>query len=261
MHSGNKINSLSKKEKKTINDNKNKYFHEALNGKFIDNGLKNKDYYDKEYMIFVVNIYKNKFLLEIYYLNKHIMYMYIMDREFENKKMVAKIGYTYHLVRRNRQLCTDFECPIHLIGIKEINAESDEQEFHKYIMEMKKDYYVPYKKKNKKTNKETEKFELYILCSELVSEFNNYNVQLHNKLELEKEKTKQLQIQSEVDKEKEKTKQKREETQQKREETKQEEIKLKQEEEETKQEEIKLKQEEIKLKQLELQIELEKLKK
>ena len=88
------------------------------------------------------------------------MYMYIMDREFENKKMVAKIGYTYHLVRRNRQLCTDFECPIHLIGIKEINAESDEQEFYKYIM--KKDYHVLYKKKNKKINKEIGSLEKYL---------------------------------------------------------------------------------------------------
>ncbi len=205
--SGNIKIPLTIKEKIKIHNNQNKYFHDALNGKYHDNNLKNKDYFDKEYMSFVVEIYKNKFQLEINYLNKHIMYMYIMDREFENNKMVIKIGYTYHLVKRNKQLCTEFNCQIYLIGIKEINAESDEQKFHDYMMQMKKELNIPYKKKNKKTNKETDKFELYLLCDEVIKEFNNYDIQLHNKLYLEKEKTRQLEIQAEVDKEKEKTKQ------------------------------------------------------
>ena len=250
---------LTKKEKKTIYNNQNKYFHDALNGKYHENGLKNKDYFDKEFMSYVVEIYKNKIKLEICFLNKHIMYMYIMDREFDNNKMVVKIGYTYHLVKRTKQLCTEFNCPIFLIGIKEINAESDEQQFHNYMMQMKKELNVPYKKKNKKTNNETDKFELYLLCDEVIKEFNNYDIQLYNKLYLEKEKTKQLEIQAEVDKEKEKTKQL--EIQEK-EKTKQLEIQTEvdKDKEKTKQLELQFQIDKEKTKQLEIQTDLEELK-
>ncbi len=54
--SGNIKIPLTIKEKIKIHNNQNKYF----NRKYHDNNLKNKNYFDKEYMSFVVEIYKNK---------------------------------------------------------------------------------------------------------------------------------------------------------------------------------------------------------
>lgn len=159
-------------------------------------------------MIRIVEIYNTcRISLCVNYLNKHVMYMYIMDKQFTDNK----IGYTCNLYKINKSLCNDFKRELYLIGIKEINAEEDEQKFHDFMRQMKKEYIYPHTKTiiNKKTNetKEVKKFELYILCDEVINEFYNYKVELHNTLLIEQEKTKQIEVQ-------EKTKQKQENTKQ-----------------------------------------------
>lgn len=139
------------------------------------------------------------------------MYMYIMDKQFTDNKIVLKIGYTYSLFKRNKSLCDDFKCELYLIGIKEINAEEDEQRFHDFMRQMKKEYVYEHTKTttNKKTKetKEVKKFELYILCDDVINEFYNYKVELHNTLLIEQEKTKQIETQEKTKQDQEKTKQ------------------------------------------------------
>jgi len=258
--SNNTIRDLSKNELDEIIQNKNKYFHDALKGIFIDEEKKELNCKNKKYMIRIIEIYKTcRISLCANYLNKHVMYMYIMDKQFTDNKMVLKVGYTYSLYKRNKSLCDDFKCELYLIGIKEINAEEDEKKFHEFMKQMKKEYIYPYKKttKNKKTNQtnEVNKFELYILCDEVINEFYNYKVELHNTLLIEQEKTKQIEAQEKTKQEQEKTKQIEIEVQEK---TKQEQEKTKQIEiqEKTKQIEVELQE---KTKQIEFEIELKKL--
>jgi hypothetical protein len=258
--SNNTIRDLSKNELDEIIQNKNKYFHDALNGIFIDEEKKELNCKNKKYMIRIIEIYNTcRISLCVNYLNKHVMYMYIMDKQFTDDKMVLKVGYTYSLYKRNKSLCDDFKCELYLIGIKEINAEEDEQKFHDFMRQMKKEYIYPHTKTiiNKKTNetKEVKKFELYILCDEVINEFYNYKVELHNTLLIEQEKTKQIEAQEKTKQEQEKTKQIEVEVQEK---TKQEQEKTKQIEvqEKTKQIEIELQE---KTKQIEFEIELKKL--
>lgn len=210
--SNNIIRDLSENELDEIIQNKNKYFHDALNGIFIDEEKKELNCKNKKYMIRIIEIYNTcRISLCANYLNKHIMYMYIMDKQFTDNKIVAKVGYTYSLYKRNKSLCDDFKCELYLIGIKEINAEKDEQKFHDFMRQMKKEYIYPHTKTiiNKKTNetKEVKKFELYILCDEIINEFNNYKVELHNTLLIEQEKTKQEQEKTKQIEIQEKTKQ------------------------------------------------------
>jgi hypothetical protein len=200
---------LSKNQIEKINNNRNKLFHDALNGIFLDYEKNKLNCRNKKYMLRVVeifNYYTNliKQFPCINYLNKHIMYMYIMDRNFDNNEIIIKIGYTYHLYKRNKSLCNDFNCELYLIGIKEINSE-DEIKFHEYMKQMKKEYIFDYQKTINK--KKINKYELYLLHDEVINEFNNYNVQLHNNLLIEQEKTKQIEAQEKTKQDQEKTKQ------------------------------------------------------
>lgn len=201
---------LSKNEIEKIKNNRNKLFHNALNGIFIDDGKNKLNCKNKKYMLRIVEIfnYYTNIIKGIpckNYLNKHIMYMYIMDKKFDNDEIIIKIGYTYHLYKRNKSLCNDFNCELYLIGIKEINSEEDEIKFHEYMKQMKKHYIYDYQKITNK--KKVNKYELYILHDEVINEFNNYNVQLHNNLLIEQEKTKQIEAQEKTKQEQEKTKQ------------------------------------------------------
>jgi hypothetical protein len=176
--SHNIVRDLSQNELQEIKQNKNKYLHDALNGIFVDEEEREWNCKNKQYMIRVVEIYNTcRISLCANYLNKHIMYMYIMDRQFDDDKIVVKIGYTYMLYKRNKSLCDDFKCELYLIGVKEVNSEGDEKHFHEFMKQMKKECIYPHKKtvKNNKTNEVTEvnKFELYILCDEVINEFNN----------------------------------------------------------------------------------------
>ena len=214
----------------------------------IINDFKNifkKSLNDKQYMLKVLDLL-NKYKINNFsdFINKHVMYMYIMT-ELYNDLAIIKIGYTFNIINRYKSLCNDYKCDFILIGIKYINSESDEIMFHNYMKTLTNKYNIKYNSKSNQT-----KLELYKLDEEVINEFNNFKIVL-----LEQEKTKQIEYQ-------EKTKQEIEKTKQDQEKTKQEQEKTKQEQEQTKQIEYqeKTKQEIEKTKQLKLELEILKLK-
>jgi len=227
----------------------------------IINDFKNifkKSLNDKQYMLKVLDIL-NKYKINNFsdFINKHVMYMYIMT-ELYNDLAIIKIGYTFNIINRYKSLCNDYKCNFILIGIKNINSESDEIMFHNYMKTLTNKYNIKYNSKLNKT-----KLELYKLDDEVINEFNNFKVVL---IEQEKtkqieyqEKTKQIEYQEKTKQEQEQEKTKQIEYQEK---TKQEQEKTKQEQEKTKQIEYqeKTKQEIEKTKQLKLELEILKLK-
>jgi hypothetical protein len=227
----------------------------------ILNNFKNifkKSLNDKQYMLKVLDIL-NKYKINNFsdFINKHVMYMYIMT-ELYNDLAIIKIGYTFNIINRYKSLCNDYKCNFILIGIKNINSESDEIMFHNYMKTLTNKYNIKYNSKLNKT-----KLELYKLDDEVINEFNNFKVVL---IEQEKtkqieyqEKTKQIEYQEKTKQEQEQEKTKQIEYQEK---TKQEQEKTKQEQEKTKQIEYqeKTKQEIEKTKQLKLELEILKLK-
>ena len=202
---------------------------------------------DKQYMLKVLDLL-NKYKINNFsdFINKHVMYMYIMT-ELYNDLAIIKIGYTFNIINRYKSLCNDYKCDFILIGIKYINSESDEIMFHNYMKTLTNKYNIKYNNKSNQT-----KIELYKLDEEVINEFNNFKIVL-----LEQERTKQIEYQ-------EKTKQEQERTKQDQEKTKQIEYqeKTKQEQEKTKQIEYqeKTKQEQEKTNQLKLELEILKLK-
>ena len=216
----------------------------STNDKLIIYDFKNifKKSLNKEYMDKVLD-FLNKYKINNFseFINKHVMYMYIMTKLHDNL-VIFKIGYTANIIDRYKSLCNHFKCDFILIGIKNVNAQSDEIIFHNYMNTLPIKYNIKnYNKLNQK------KLELYKCHEEVINEFNNFKIVL-----IEQEKTKQIEYQ-------EKTKQI--EYQEK---TKQIEYqeKTKQEEEKTKQIEYqkKTKQEKEKTKQLKLELQLLKLK-
>jgi hypothetical protein len=201
---------------------------------------------NKEYMDKVLDILnKNKIYNFSDYINKHVMYMYIMTELFDNL-VILKIGYTHNIIDRYKSLCNDYKCDFILIGIKNVNAQSDEIMFHNYMNTL----LIKYKIKNyNKLNQK--KIELYKCDKEVINEFNNFKIVL-----IEQEKTKQIEFQEKTKQEQEKTKQieYQETTKQEQEKTKQIEL-----QEKTKQEQEKTKQEQEKTKQLKLELQLLKL--
>jgi hypothetical protein len=186
----------------------------------------NKDYMDK--VLDILNKYKINNFSD--FINKHIMYMYIMT-ELHDNLVIFKIGYTSNIIDRYKSLCNDYKCDFILIGIKNVNAQSDEIMFHNYMNTLPIKYNIKnYNKSNQK------KLELYKCHEEVINEFNNFKIVL-----IEQEKTKQIEYQ-------EKTKQEQEKTKQEQEKTKQIEY------------QEKTKQEKEKTKQLKLELQLLKLK-
>ena len=218
--------------------------------KLIINDFKNifkKSLNDKQYMLKVLDLL-NKYKINNFsdFINKHVMYMYIMT-ELYNDLAIIKIGYTFNIINRYKSLCNDYKCDFILIGIKNINSESDEIMFHNYMKTLTNKYNIKYNSKSNQT-----KIELYKLDEEVINEFNNFKVVL-----IEQEKTKQIEYQEKTKQEQEKTKQieYQEKTKQEIEQTKQIEY-----QEKTKQEIEKTKQEIEKTKQLKLELEILKFK-
>jgi hypothetical protein len=238
----------------------------------IINDFKNifkKSLNDKQYMLKVLDIL-NKYKINNFsdFINKHVMYMYIMT-ELYNDLAIIKIGYTFNIINRYKSLCNDYKCNFILIGIKNINSESDEIMFHNYMKTLTNKYNIKYNSKLNKT-----KLELYKLDEEVINEFNNFKVVLieqektkqieyqeKTKQELEQEKTKQIEYQEKTKQieYQEKTKQKQEQEKTKQIEY-QEKTKQIEYQEKTKQEQEKTKQEIEKTKQLKLELKILKLK-
>ena len=117
--------------------------------------------------------------------------------ELHDNLVIFKIGYTSNIIDRYKSLCNDYKCDFILIGIKNVNAQSDEIMFHNYMNTLPIKYNIKnYNKSNQK------KLELYKCHEEVINEFNNFKIVL-----IEQEKTKQIEYQEKTKQEKEKTKQ------------------------------------------------------
>ncbi len=164
----------------------------------------------------IYNFYNNFVISKV--INIHLMYMFILDvdltklnlkksilNKFEKRfghlrLILTKIGYTYHLLDRIQALKKKFKCNVYLIGLKQVNSEHDETEFHKIL----KDNYPELFEKlyietdmSKKLDKDNVKDkvlsdETYIFNEKLLQEFFNYKVVVKDDLAIEKEKTNQL---------------------------------------------------------------------
>ena len=161
----------------------NNYFDKYLNTIFKDN---------PEYINKIFKLYKPTHIINLSdYIYKHIMYMFIME----------KIGYSNDFDNRKKKLCYDYNCDMFLIGIKLVNSEKDELKFHTFMKNIYPSLIFNYKLKN------NNKHELYFFDDIVINEFNNYNIELTNKLLIEKEQTKQIEYQTKQIEYQEKTKQ------------------------------------------------------
>jgi len=162
---------------------------------------------DNKYMLKVLEILeKYKITNFSNYNKKHIMYMYIMT-ELYGDIVTLKIGYTFNIIKRYSTLCNEYKSDFILIGIKNVNSEQDELEFHNYMNNLPNKYNIKY---NNKSNQK--KMEIYKFHEEV----NNYTIVLieQEKTKQEIEKTKQIASLEETKQEMEKTKQEMEKTKQ-----------------------------------------------
>ena len=69
------------------------------------------------------------------YLNRHVMYFFIITLEDPNglNKILCKIGYSCDLLKRIKSLEGEYKCKFYLIGIKLVHNVQDEKEFHNLL--------------------------------------------------------------------------------------------------------------------------------
>ncbi len=164
----------------------------------------------------IYNFYENFVISK--YINKHLMYMFVLDVDLTKLKIkkkildifekryghlrliLLKIGYTYHLLDRIIALKKKFKCNIYLIELKQVNSEHDETEFHKMLKEnypelFEKLYIEEIMDKKLELSNVKDKIlsdETYIFHNKLLEEFHNNHIIINDTLEIEKEKTLQL---------------------------------------------------------------------
>ena len=198
---------------------------------YLYNGNTTENTYEnEEYVTVIISKYKSYSAQIVYskYLNKHVMYFYIMDLNTDEKLFLCKIGYSYSIDSRERKLCDDFSCNLFPVGFLEINSESDEKRFHDLIVRKYPNLpYVIEKKKSTKSDEVNKKYEIYKLDPVLFEEFFKYNINLStNTVLIEQEKTKQEQEKTKQEEEKTKQIVAQEKTKQEQEKTKQMELEL-----------------------------------
>lgn len=89
------------------------------------------------------------------YHKKHVMYLIlVICRDPKGKdRIIVKIGYSHDFIQRIHQLrCDNGNCNIYVLGLKYVNSQTDEKEFHKLIqikfpylkvsLENRQEYYV-----------------------------------------------------------------------------------------------------------------------
>ena len=104
------------------------------------------------------------------FIDKHVLYAFIIPLKLENDYIIIKFGYTNDLLDRFTTLQAEYHCNVFFIGAKLITRQKDERKFHKMI---KKKYPQCIQKYYINTK---EKEELYKLSPSLFNEFINYNV-------------------------------------------------------------------------------------
>lgn len=149
------------------------------------------------------------------YLKHHIMYMVILDlditkinlsektinelnNQHKNWKNVVliKIGYTYDIQDRISELKTKFKCNIYILSLKYVNSQGDETFFHNKIL--KKSYKnTALKLITDIDNKlKTLSDETYIGTIQIMSEFDEFNVNINNELLVEQAKNKRMETEN-----------------------------------------------------------------
>lgn len=81
------------------------------------------------------------------YLNRHVMYFFIITLEDPNglNRILCKIGYSCDLLKRIKSLEGEYKCKFYLIGIKLVHSVQDEKEFHNLLKKKFPELYVDLK--------------------------------------------------------------------------------------------------------------------
>lgn len=94
----------------------------------INTGIKLSD--DKMRFVLYL-IQKGQQIILNPYNNEHVLYFFITNIQHPNDFVICKIGYTSNIIGRCKQLENEYEgADFHLIGIKRIKNEQQEQVFH-----------------------------------------------------------------------------------------------------------------------------------
>lgn len=103
------------------------------------------------------------------YLNKHVLYAFLMPLKTDNPCIIIKFGYTENIQQRVEDtLPKEYGCPVFLIGLKVIKGRSDEKIFHDALK-------LRYPELHMGTEiNRVDKIELYGLHPILIKEFNNF---------------------------------------------------------------------------------------
>jgi hypothetical protein len=177
----------------------------------LENLLSNKNNLNVALLIKQIKNNYNKEIIYNIYINKSIMYLYLMEKD---KEHILKIGYSDNIHNREPNLKQEYESNTYLLGLYEIPCIEYEKMFHKlpHMKELK--FKMTKKKKTKKKDisgnniyRENKKEEIYILSPRVIFEYFSYGIYVskflnNNSVLIEQEKTKQIEIEA-----KEKTKQ------------------------------------------------------
>lgn len=184
----NLLHSVNKSNNNYIykNNHKNDYCYNYFNT--YDN--ENRTYENTELVNFIKDkIFECKNKIWINYVNKHVMYLYIMTLNNPDNRILCKIGYSYNFISRLKQLRSEYNANFYLLGLKLINSEHDEKEFHSYLKTLKPELHY------KITINKKIKDEIYIFDKILYAEFMSYcdKIQLsHDEIKLTNETINEL---------------------------------------------------------------------
>ena len=104
------------------------------------------------------------------YLNKHVMYFFIITLEDPQNlnRILCKIGYSCDLLKRISSLQNEYKCKFYLIGLKLVHSVQDEKEFHNLLKKKYSEFIVDLKIGN------TDKDETYVFDMELYKTYMNF---------------------------------------------------------------------------------------
>jgi phage anti-repressor protein len=116
-----------------------------------------------------------KIVLSKYHL-RHVFYYFVTSIKNEkDDRFVIKFGYSSDIQSRIKSLQDHYKSTFKLVGLKLINREADEDQFHKLIRLQYPHTHYYFKVKNKG------KDEIYYFDSQLTKEFNAYDVHLRER--------------------------------------------------------------------------------
>jgi len=199
---------ISKNIKKTMIDDLQKY--KIYYNSNLEHLLSNKNNINVELLIQQIKNNYNKEIIYNNYINKSIMYLYLMENKKEkklSKRYHLKIGFSDNVHNREPNLKQEYDSNTYLLGLYEIPCIEYEKIFHKlpHMKELK--FNMVQRKKTKKKDssgnnifRENKKEEIYILSPRVIFEYFSYGLYIsrflnNNDVLIEQEKTKQMEIQ------------------------------------------------------------------